>query len=556
MEPTLDVQGTIDQAVNEPISGDTPGGMSVMSQGGMTAAPPEPTLTWDSAVVSSEPARDVVEQNETFIAESEPTPVTREDTPLFQEQDLTDEEAAYLAGEDQTDDEIEAQRIQDEIDADKEQIYADLNDLYKRSDDIAREQIDAIQAQYKLLANESREISRRREAALNVMGFRSGRARYAPEIQSGIIATEQRALVTQLGKLALMEQQAISEAKAAQAERDFQIAATKIDFAKELRKEKQDTLDKLRQKIEEQAAIQEKIKNQNSIAELIGKGVKDPIDIFNSLGKKVEMDEIVAMTNTYKDQEIATDEAISLAISSGEATPEEIAAMNNTSLSFADRKTAAYKVLGRVQETDRALDRRYKNAQTANIYDQIDARRKALVKDAHELDKEEKVDMQNDAKKAIQVLTLVTQLKNHERLGMGTGTSSKLTFGFGGPLEDFNRTHDQVKNLLTLDNLGLMKGVLSETDVQILASAATKLDPGLETGKYLQELDTIQNNIINSEKFNKARSLRYVDDIDYAIALGLNNEEIAEASELGLITTDYSLSGYNQDSPQSYYGVH
>ena len=58
---------------------------------------------------------------------------------------------------------------------------------------------------------------------------------------------------------------------------------------------------------------------------------------------------------------------------------------------------------------------------------------------------------------------------------------------------DFIGTHEQIKNSLTLENLDLMSGVLSETDIKILSSAATKLDLSLSEDAYIQEIQKIQN---------------------------------------------------------------
>jgi murein DD-endopeptidase MepM/ murein hydrolase activator NlpD len=57
---------------------------------------------------------------------------------------------------------------------------------------------------------------------------------------------------------------------------------------------------------------------------------------------------------------------------------------------------------------------------------------------------------------------------------------------------DFHATYSQLRNMLTLDNLDLMSGVLSETDVKILADAASALSLATSPERFLQELNTIQ----------------------------------------------------------------
>jgi len=60
-----------------------------------------------------------------------------------------------------------------------------------------------------------------------------------------------------------------------------------------------------------------------------------------------------------------------------------------------------------------------------------------------------------------------------------------------GQTFNLDKDIDRLKNLLTLGNLGLMSGVLSETDIKILASSATSLDKGMTTSKFKEELQRI-----------------------------------------------------------------
>lgn len=534
--------------IGEQIPGlNTPAGLALEGEQATGVSTP-----LEGAVVSSEPAANLIEQDQTFIAQSTPGPVEDAGTTLFEEDTTPPPEGYEVAEPDMTDEEAEIEAMQTELDKNEEDIYNTLTDLQKRSDKITQQQISAIRGQYKQLANEAREISKRRQAGLRVMGFRAGRYQFAPEIQSGIITTEKQALVTNLGKIAALEAQAISEAQQAQMDREFQIANQKISFARDLRMEKRETLKELQAKMEEERELYRQMDVQNKVVEMIADGERDPFNIFKALKGKVSFEEVTAITDTYKAQEAAVEEAIGFAIQTGEATPEEIAFMNDKSRSYAERKTAAYQVAGRVAYEDRALDRSYKNAQIASIYSTIKARRDALK----EAEVEANGELKNDSEGALNILTLANALKNHDKLELGTGTSAYLTFGMGGQLDDFNATHEQLKNLLTIDNLGLMSGVLSESDVRILANAATKLKPGLPTDQYIKELDTIINGVLNGENFTKAVNLGYVSDLDYALAMGYSNDDIADMKEMGLISFDVDIQDYSSNSPQGFYGTH
>jgi len=65
-----------------------------------------------------------------------------------------------------------------------------------------------------------------------------------------------------------------------------------------------------------------------------------------------------------------------------------------------------------------------------------------------------------------------------------------------------------LRDLLTLDNLGLMKGVLTDRDVQLLASAASRLDKTASEQLIRQELEKVRNKaaegIYNAAGFNDA----------------------------------------------------
>lgn len=45
--------------------------------------------------------------------------------------------------------------------------------------------------------------------------------------------------------------------------------------------------------------------------------------------------------------------------------------------------------------------------------------------------------------------------------------------------------------MFTLDNIGLLKGVLSDSDMKILQQAATSLDPAMRDETFAAELDNV-----------------------------------------------------------------
>lgn len=168
------------------------------------------------------------------------------------------------------------------------------------------------------------------------------------------------------------------------------------------------------------------------------------------------------------------------------------------------------------------LDRMTKEASIANIYDQMRVRKQALA-DARRKGLEDSQSQQEEVKAETEAALLnkgfITAIKNHK------GLSSAVGFGFGKTVRGFTdaipfidvdtkgaisgtekanfiSAHEQLVNSLTLDNLDLMSGVLSETDIKILSGAATRLKLDLSESSYLQEINTIEKTFDRAIKQN------------------------------------------------------
>ena len=92
------------------------------------------------------------------------------------------------------------------------------------------------------------------------------------------------------------------------------------------------------------------------------------------------------------------------------------------------------------------------------------------------------------------LLTLIDEIRNDKALGALVGPfSSRLPSfrTFTGETTDLNDKVERLKNLLTVDNLDLMSGVLSETDIKILQSAGTRLNVGSTERSFKEELDRL-----------------------------------------------------------------
>lgn len=155
-----------------------------------------------------------------------------------------------------------------------------------------------------------------------------------------------------------------------------------------------------------------------------------------------------------------------------------------------------------------ALDRQAKQAQIANIYDQINARNTAARgAELEAATEEEKIQAKKtaDAEQALSIKQLAEQIKQQEGLSAAVGFGLKksvvgsIPFMSGDAVSgtdraDFEAQATRLGNLLTLDNLKLMTGVLTDRDIQLLATAGSNLlNFNQSEDSYLKEIDRIVN---------------------------------------------------------------
>lgn len=154
------------------------------------------------------------------------------------------------------------------------------------------------------------------------------------------------------------------------------------------------------------------------------------------------------------------------------------------------------------------LQRMQAEASIANIYDQIASRRTALreQQQAAQTEEEKKqAQKEADTESALEISALANELANSSGLGAAVGfgfgksVRGRIPFVSGDAIEgtdraDFEATAERLANLLTLDNLDLMSGVLSETDIRILETAGSNLrNFNQSEDQYRQEIGRIQS---------------------------------------------------------------
>lgn len=98
--------------------------------------------------------------------------------------------------------------------------------------------------------------------------------------------------------------------------------------------------------------------------------------------------------------------------------------------------------------------------------------------------------------KAQTLIEQVGKVKTHP--GRTTGFLYNLRTFDGTKSKDFQQELQKLQNMLTIENLDLMSGVLTDKDIEILKGAATSLDQGMSGEGFDSELDNILGAAQNS----------------------------------------------------------
>jgi hypothetical protein len=161
----------------------------------------------------------------------------KDETPLDAGETTTNETDD---GFDDTRAELEQGNI--DIDAELVEIESMLNLRAETLDTANTALINSIKQTYERRRNELRKVNEATLAGLTTLGIRAGRQRYAGEIQSGILSSEERAGIQRITELDNEELALIAQANAANDEKQFALLETKMNKLQEARREKLDLI--------------------------------------------------------------------------------------------------------------------------------------------------------------------------------------------------------------------------------------------------------------------------------------------------------------------------
>lgn len=171
------------------------------------------------------------------------------------------------------------------------------------------------------------------------------------------------------------------------------------------------------------------------------------------------------------------------------------------------------------------LDRMYKQAQIASIYNTMAERTQAKAEAiAKEQNEQKKIELQKqaDTEKSLGIKELATKLLSDSGLNSAVGFGFKknivgaLPFVSGEAVSgtsraDFEANAKRLANMLTLDNLKLMSGVLSETDIRILESAGSNLGNFNQSEKQykeeIQRVADVADRVVNNNGLTEEQAL-------------------------------------------------
>lgn len=172
------------------------------------------------------------------------------------------------------------------LDADLKANTDSLDALRARMSAASQALIDSIKQKYEQRKAAMADVNTRSLAGLTQIGLKSGRARYAPEVETGILSSEERAGISRLASLDAEESSLIAQAQMAHEENDFKLLNQRMQMISDVRKEKNQLLQQQFEntmKINEQVMqeSQRKLQEQQTTFNILDKFVDSGIDFNN-----------------------------------------------------------------------------------------------------------------------------------------------------------------------------------------------------------------------------------------------------------------------------------
>jgi hypothetical protein len=133
--------------------------------------------------------------------------------------------------------------------ANVQKVQRQMDQLQANMDARTSATIQNIKDEYDILVKEQEQANKAFEGGVTTAGFVSGRARYAPEIQMGMVTSAVNQGIQQISKVQQKRAQLINEAEAARDERNYKLLSTKMDLLRQNYKDEQDLAFKMLEEV-------------------------------------------------------------------------------------------------------------------------------------------------------------------------------------------------------------------------------------------------------------------------------------------------------------------
>ena len=417
------------------------------------------------------------------------------------------------------------------------QSYMNQLDQYAASlDTQTNANIEAIKQTFALRKTAQDTQNKEVMGLMNRAGFTSGRSRYAGEIQTQIVSQEESNAIGRLSALDQQEQDTIRQAEIANMNGDFEILnqkmatfekiqATKIQTIKDLQALSKDEEDKAMARAKEmreaaifdidyagaKAAQETAIKNDAmaTLNLLTQSGTAfedvDPSSVAD-IAKKLGLNETVIgnMFESIKQANIAESEG-----ASAEADIKIVNALKDipagTQVQIGNRIFTGLKV-----ETPNIGTYTVKDANgnektvfyDKNTLTQLDEVQTGFGKDVYvdsngnPLPEGSQPLNQAQVQQTTEALKLIDDILGSPALSQVIGTSSVIPVLPGTKGNDVVLAIKRIKGMLIMDNLGVLKGPMSDKDLEFIAMSKTELDRGMTEEKFVETIESIKQKFI------------------------------------------------------------
>jgi len=202
-------------------------------EGGQVAAP---TGGLEEQELLAEGAKPVVDKAEATPLEEDAAEAVEETEPALPEEEgepapPTPMEGAIEEVEGITQDDLVGQLkdLNDQRINQLSEISGEISDMRDKLDDRLEDEINDIERAFARRIKSQEQLNKSVLGGITTRGFRSGRARYAPEIQANIISAEERAALDRIQALENERDALISQAERAADDKDFELLQASLD---------------------------------------------------------------------------------------------------------------------------------------------------------------------------------------------------------------------------------------------------------------------------------------------------------------------------------------